>query len=94
MKDEEIFRLCVREVQKMKEPVDIGLLSEKLKVSWWSVYRAICNELIRHIQVQHPEIFKELPLVPLKTRKGILLVPVALLGGEVKRVQQVDSVEK
>ena len=67
----------VEEVKKAARPVDINYVARRLGAHWASVYKAVADLVIDAVQ-RHPKILDELPVVPLKTSKSLLLFPKSL----------------
>jgi hypothetical protein len=95
--EEELFSEILEEVQKAGGPVDVDLLSEKLGVGWWTIYRTICNQLVAYLQTKHLDVLREFPVVPLKTRKGLVILPASFLGlhpGSVRTSERAGTQDK
>ena len=74
MVEENLFNKILELARKEKQPLDIDYLATKLGKSWWTVYKAVLDEVLTHLQRKHPEILGELEIIPLKTRKSVVLL--------------------
>ena len=67
----------IEEIEKEASPVDISHVAKSLGVHWFTVYKAVADLVIDAVQ-RHPEVLDELPVVPIKTTKSLLLFPKSL----------------
>jgi hypothetical protein len=82
MAEEVLFGKILEIARKEKQPLDIDFVAEKLGRSWWTIYKAVFDKILTHLQAKHPEILGELEIVPVKTRKSVvLLLPEIYLKG-------------
>ena len=73
MKEHKLYNTILDIARREKRPMDIDYLAGKTGKSWWTVYKVICDQLLCYLQSNHPEVLRELELIPMKTRKSLVL---------------------
>jgi len=66
-------------VKKEGRPLDINYVACKLGVHWYTVYKAVADLVIDTLQAKHRNVLYDMPIVPLKTTKSLVLTPKSML---------------
>jgi len=53
-----------------KEPIDVNTIAKRVRVHWFTAYRAIMEIILDDIMDHHPEILDDLSVRPIKTTRG------------------------
>lgn len=73
MKEKELYSTILEIARREKRPLDIEYLADKTGKSWWTIYKAVFDQLLGYVQSNHPEVLRDLELIPMKTRKSLVL---------------------
>jgi len=74
-----------RVVESMGSPVDISHVARRLGIHWYTIYKAVADLVLTELLSKHKEILFSLPIIPLKTPRGIILLAKGSLPSEIQR---------
>jgi len=91
------FERVVEIVRNEGKPIDINKIARRLNVHWFTVYKAIFDQILEILQKNYPEVLEKLPIVPVKTSKSCLIFPKnygvlkKAKGDEKRRINELEN---
>jgi len=79
MEKNDVQTRIIKLIESEHRPLDINYIAQKLGVHWFTVYKAITDMILNELQERHREILYNMPIVPLKTTKSLVLTPKNML---------------
>lgn len=85
MEKNHIQKQIIALLKKENRQLDINFVANELGVHWFTVYKAIADTILAELQDHHRDVLYDMPIVPLKTSKSLLLTPKSMLVKGVKK---------
>lgn len=79
MEKNDVQTRIIKLIESERRPLDINYIAQKLGVHWFTVYKAITDMILDELQERYREILYNMPIVPLKTTKSLVLTPKNML---------------
>lgn len=80
-----LIRRIIGLLAREGRPLSIEYIARKLKLSWNSVYKAIADMVLLELQRRYPSVLLDMPVVPLKSASGLLVVPKSIFKSDFPR---------
>jgi hypothetical protein len=91
MKENNLHSKIIVLVNREGRPLAIDYIANKLGIHWYTAYKAIADIIIAELQERHLDVLYELPLVPFKSTKSLVIVPRSMFLREETKGKQKEA---